>query len=160
MPRNKLQIAALVTSIIQIALCALAIWSMWDTAKTSDQFSMGAFDTHFQYTQQATLLPDVLLTLFACGLLCALFWNRRPLAPWIYGALQILAILIIAAVWLTLSRIDFAYPTFFVAAGALAPNEIVGSAWPLCVVVLLLTAASLLGPIPLVWFLSRLAATR
>ncbi len=117
MPRNRLQITAFVTSTIQIGLCALAIWSMWDTAKTSDQFSTGALDTHFQYTQRATLLPDVLLTVFVCGLLCATFWNRRPLASWIYAALQILAILIIACVWLTLSRVDFAYATFFVAQG-------------------------------------------
>lgn len=156
MPRNRLQITAFVTSIIQIVLCVLAIWSMWDTAKTSDQFSTGALDTHFQFTQQATLLPDVLLTALACGLLCAVFWNRRPLAPWIYVALQILAILVIACVWITLSRVDFAYATFFVAQGTLAPNEIMGSSWPPYVVVLLLTAASLLGLIPLIWLLVRL----
>jgi len=151
MTADRIRYVAVATTILQVALGARAVWSLWDTKVSSEQFVRVHGGEHFRYKPEALLIPAALMVLFGSAMVSALLCSRLQHARRLFTVFVGLALAVVAGWWVVLSQSNYHYYKFFVASGTLPPNEIMSSEWPLAVVMLLLSLAALLGLIPLVW---------
>lgn len=138
------------TTIAQVALGAGAVWSLWETKASSEQFVHVHGGKPLQYNLAAILIPGALVLLFAIAMIAALRWNRLQHAGRIISVSAGLALAVVAGWWVALWQLNYNYYKLFATSGRLTPNEIMGSDWSLGVVMLLLSLAALLEVIPLV----------
>ena len=143
----KIRYVAVTTTILQVGLAALALWCLWNTKASSDQFVLVHGGERFHYRLAALLGPAAITVLFGSALASALLWRRYQHARRLFALLLWLSLAVVTAWWAALNQMG-AYK-FFVASGTLPPNEIFGSIWPLAVVEMLFSLAALLGLIPL-----------
>ena len=159
MAADRVRYVAVTTAFVQVGLGSLALWALWDTKVASDRFSREYVGEPLHYTAAAILVSVGLVLLYGSATISALLWRQVRQARRLFTLFLGVALSITMVWWLVLALSSLG--SFFVSAGTLLPNEIMGASWPLFVVVALLSAAALLGLIPLVCMIvGRVRLTR
>jgi hypothetical protein len=149
----RIRFVAVATTVVQLGVGLLALWVLWDTKVSSDRFSLEYAGVPLQYKPVALLVPVALIVLFGSAMVSALYWDRFRHARRLFTIFLSVAIAVVAGWWIMLGLSG--NRDFFLATGALVPNEIIGASWPLFIIVALLSLAALLGLIPLACLVVR-----